>query len=160
MSTLNRNSSAEFPVDLKHVLHVWRILNTTRFSSKTFGLQNIKGRREAVALLMDRSYDRIKNLTGNWTLEGPSDVTENDDPPSGTLEDSILRPVVSSLPGKKPLITPGQYESIREVIHTLYKNKAYITLKTLLEPVSEKLNKKVEKSTLYRVLRRMGFKYQ
>ena len=149
MSTLNRNSSADFPVDMKHVLHVWQVLHGSRFSSRTFGLQNLKGRREAVAILMNRSYDRIRILTTNWTLEGPSEVPESTETVAAPLEDSILNPVVGIHPGRKPLITPDDYDAIREVIHTLYKSKAYVTLKTLLEPVHEKLNKKIAKSTLY-----------
>ena len=80
-------------------------------------------------------------------------------------EDHILSPVVGSdvtinSPGRKPLISSEEYGEIREVIHTMYKSKAYVTLKTLLEPVQEKLKRKIGKSILYRVLRRMGFKYQ
>ena len=165
MSSLNRNSSAEFPVDLKHVLHVWKVLNGSRFSSSKFTLHTIKGRRQAVAALMARSYDRIRILTTNWTLDGPEQVAESHEPLIESTEDAILSPVVStdtsfnSL-GRKSLITSEEYEDIRDVIHTMYENKAYVTLKTLLEPVQEKLKRKVGKSTLYRVLRRMGFKYQ
>ena len=160
MSSLIRNSSAEFFVDIKHVSHVWVILNGAQFSSKSFGLQNLKGRREAVALLMDRSYDRIRILTTNWTLDGPPEAPEISEPLAVTPQDFITNLVVGTSPGRKSLITPDEYDAIRDVIHTLYKSKAYVTLKTLLEPVYEKLGKRVAKTTLYRVLRRMGFKYQ
>ena len=170
MSSLNRNSSAEFPVDLKHVVHVWRILNSSRFSSTTFGLQSLKGRRNAVASLMSRSYKCVKNWTANWTLEGPKEVPPEAAESQGNsvdidLEAAILEPIVRmniivNGPGRKSLITPTEYDMVRDVIHTMYKSKAYVTLKTLLVPVQEKLQKKVWKSVLYRVLRRMGFKYQ
>ena len=145
---------------MKHILHLWKILNGSQFSSRSFGLQSLKGRREAVALLVDRSYDRIKNLTANWTLDGPAEVAELSEPEPAPAGDSISNPVVATSPGRKLLITPEEYDVIRDVIHTSYENKSHVTLKTLLEPVYEKLNKTVGKSTLYRVLRRMGFKYQ
>ena len=170
MSSLNRNSSAEFPVDLKHVVHVWRILNSSRFSSTTFGLQSLKGRRNAVASLMSRSYKCVKDWTTNWTLEGPEEVPPEAAESQGDsvdidLEAAILEPIVRmniivNGPGRKSLITPTEYDIVRDIIHTMYKSKAYVTLKTLLVPVQEKLQKKVWKSVLYRVLRRMGFKYQ
>ena len=165
MSFLNRNSSAEFPVDIKHILCLWKILNGEAFSFRQFGLQNLKERREAIALLTSRSYDRIRILTTNWTLEGPEELPESNELAAESSGDSILNPVIgekadiNSL-GRKFLITSEEYGEIREVIHTMYRSKAYVTLKTLLGPVQEKLKRKVRKSTLYRVLRRMGFKYQ
>ena len=165
MSSLNRNSSADFPVDMKHVLHVWKILHESWFTSSKFSLQTVKGRRNAVAVLMDRSYERVKKLTPNWTLEGPEEATVGSELLVESTEDAILSPVVTSdttvtSRGRKSLITTEEYGEIRDVIHNMYKSKTYVTLKTLLEPVREKLNRKVGKSTLYRVLRRMGFKYQ
>ena len=160
MSSLKRNSLSEFPIDVKHVLHVWKILNGGMFSSKTFGLKDVKGRRRAVALFMDRSYERIKDLTANWTLEGPVDAPESKEPSAVNPEDLILSPVVASNAGRNPLITPDEFDEIRDVIHTMYKSKTYVTLKTLLDPVHKKLKRKISKSTLYRVLRRMGFRYQ
>ena len=165
MSTLNPNSPAVFPVDIKQILHVWKILNESWFTSRKFSLHTVKGRRHAVAKLVDRSYDRIKNLTSNWTLEGPAEATGNRELMAESREDHILSPVVGSdvtinSPGRKPLISSEEYGEIREVIHTMYRSKAYVTLKTLLEPVQEKLKRKIGKSILYRVLRRMGFKYQ
>ena len=167
MSTLNRNSSAEFPVDIRHILYVWKLLNGKMFSSKKFGLQDVKGRREAVAMVMCRSYDRIRILTTNWSLEGPEELPEPESNESviESVQDTTLSPVVSentdiSSVGRKSLVTSEEYGEIREVIHTMYKNKAYVTLKTLLGPVQEKLKRKVGKSVLYRVLCRMGFKYQ
>ena len=141
MSTLNRNSSAEFPVDIKHVLHVWKLLNGSHFSSRTFGLQTLRGRRKAVAELMNRSESRVTAWTTNWTLEGPKEVPESSSKPLEiSLEETILSPVVSlnssiSGPGRKSLITPEEYDAVRDVIHTMCKSKAYVTLKTLLGPI-------------------------
>ena len=165
MSSLNRNSAADFPVDIRHILHVCKVLHGSHLSSRRFGLHSLKGRREAVALLMDRSYDRIRILTSNWNLEGPEEVPESSEPVPESNEDSTLNSVVGTNGninglGWKSLITSDDYDKIREVIHAMYKDKAHVTLKTLLEPVHEKLNRKVGKSTLYRVLRRMGFRYQ
>ena len=166
MSSLNRDSSAEFPVDMKHVLHVWKVLNGVQFSSKSFGLQNIPGRRKALALLMNRSVSRVIAWTTNWNLEGPEEAPESSKTcVEVNVEETILEPVVSvnadiSGPGRKSLISSKEYGAIRDVIHTMYKDKTYVTLKSLLGPVQEKLDRKLGKATLYRVLRRMGFKYQ
>ena len=166
MSTLNRNSSAEFPVDIEYVLHVWKLFNGSHFSSRTFGLQTLRGRRKAVAELMNCSGSRVTAWTTNWTLVGPKEVPESSSKPLEiSLEENILSPVVSlnssiTGPGRKSLITPEEYDAVRDVIHTMYKSKAYVTLKTLLGPIQEKLDRKLGKTVLYRVLRRMGFKYQ
>ena len=165
MSTLNRNSSTEFPVDMKHVLHVWKLLHGRQFSSRTYGLQSLQGRRKAVAAIMNRSESRVTTWTANWTLEGPEEAPESGSVSVKVLEeDTLLARVVSSTnisgAGRKSLITPEEFSAVRDVIHTMYKSKAYVTLKTLLGPVQEKLNRKLGKTTLYRVLRRMGFKYQ
>ena len=163
MSTLSRDSAAEFPVDLKHILHIWKVLNGSRFSSATFGLRTLKGRRHAVALLVSRSFERVRTLTKNWTLEGPEDEPQLSVQLDGIADDDTMNPLVSSdmnVARKKSLITPEEFDEIRTVIHSMYKDRAHVTLKTLLGPVQEKLDRKIGKTTLYRVLRRMGFRYQ
>ena len=120
MSSLDRDSSAEFPVDMEHVLHMWKVLNGTSFSSKAFGLQSLLGRRKALALLMDRSLGRVVAWTTNWTLEGPEEAPEGSSKSQEvSVEETILEPVVSGSvnnngPRRKSLISPEEYESIRD----------------------------------------------
>ena len=154
MSHLNRDSSAEFPVDIKHVLHVWKLLHGSKFSSRTFSLQTLTGRRKAVATFINRSESRVTAWTTNRTLEGPEEQPEGSSPSvEVSVEENIIQPVVSAntSPGRKSLVTPEEYDVVRDVIHEMYKSKAYVTLKTLLSPVQEKLNSKLGKPTLYRV---------
>ncbi|GAV01126.1 hypothetical protein RvY_11885 [Ramazzottius varieornatus] len=58
------------------------------------------------------------------------------------------------------LLKESEYGKIRAIIHREYKSKIHITVESLLPLVEEEVGVKVSKSTMYRVLRRMGFRYR
>ncbi|GAU89377.1 hypothetical protein RvY_01932 [Ramazzottius varieornatus] len=58
------------------------------------------------------------------------------------------------------LLKESEYGKIRAIIHREYKSKIHITVESLLPLVEKEVGVKVSKSTMYRVLRRMGFRYR
>ncbi|GAV01380.1 hypothetical protein RvY_12103 [Ramazzottius varieornatus] len=110
----------------------------------------------------------MQNITTNWDL-----ITG---PPSGTAvesntvpEDDVnetLDPVVEAeeMEGVagvgRHLLKESEYGKIRAIIHREYKSKIYLTVESLLPLVEAEVCVKVSKSTMNRMLRRMGFRYR
>ncbi|GAU97327.1 hypothetical protein RvY_08646 [Ramazzottius varieornatus] len=162
------SSSSLYPVNVRHIAHLWKVLGQSFFGSNKYTLTTLAGRRKAIAHLCQRSPRTIQNITTNWDL-----ITG---PPSGTAvesntvpEDDVnetLDPVVETeeMEGvagvSRHFLKESEYGKVRAIIHREYKSKIHITVESLLPLVEEEVGVKVSKSTMYRVLRRMGFRYR
>ncbi|GAV09115.1 hypothetical protein RvY_18711 [Ramazzottius varieornatus] len=162
------SSSSLYPVDVRHIAHLWKVLGQSFFGSNKYTLTTLAGRRKAIAHLCQRSPRTIQNITTSRAL-----ITG---PPSGTAAESntvpeddvneTLDPVVEAeeMEGVagvgRHLLKESEYGKIRAIIHREYKSKIHITVESLLPLVEEEVGVKVSKSTMYRVLRRMGFRHR
>jgi hypothetical protein len=157
-----------YPVDVKHITHLWKVFGQTYFASTKFSLNTLAGRRKAIAHLCQRSPRSIERVTANWDLlTGPpsNSATESnavqDDGMNETLDAVVVSEEMEGVVGVgRHLLKESEYGKIRDIIHQQYKTKIHITVESLLPLVENDVGVKVSKSTLYRVLRRMGFRYR
>ncbi|GAU96188.1 hypothetical protein RvY_07671 [Ramazzottius varieornatus] len=162
------SSSSLYPVDVKHIAHLWKVLGQSFFGPNKYTLTTLAGRRKAIAHLCQRSPRTIQNITTSWdSITGPPSGTavESNTVPEDDVNET-LDPVVEAeeMEGVagvgRHLLKESEYGKIRAIIHREYKSKIHITVESLLPLVEEEVGVEVSKSTMYRVLRRMGFRYQ
>ncbi|GAU87231.1 hypothetical protein RvY_00114 [Ramazzottius varieornatus] len=160
------SSSSLYPVDVRHIAHLWKVLGPSFSGSNKYTLTTLAGRRKAIAHLCQRSPRTIQNITTNWDL-----ITG---PPSGTAVESNTVPEDDVNETLDPVVEAEEMEGVAGVGRHLLKESEYrkirakftgstrlhVTVESLLPLVEEEVGVKVAKSTIYRVLRRMGFRYR
>ncbi|GAU97806.1 LOW QUALITY PROTEIN: hypothetical protein RvY_09037 [Ramazzottius varieornatus] len=162
------SSSSLYPVDVRHIAHLWKVLGQSFFGSNKYTLTTLAGRRKAIAHLCQRSPRTIQSITKNWDLiTGPpsgtavASTTVPEDDVNETLDPVVEAEEMEGVAGvRRHLLKESEYGKIRAIIHREYKSKIHITVESLLPLVEEKVGVQVSKSTMYRVLRRMGFRYR
>ena len=162
------SGSGLYSVDVRHVAHLWKVLGQSYFGSNIFTLSTLAGRRKAIAHLCQRSPRTIQNITTNWDLStGPPSNTASEsnsvpiDDVNETLDAIVVAEEMEGVVGVgRHLLKESEYGKIRDIIHHQYKTKIHITVESLLPLVEKEVGVNVSKSTLYRVLRRMGFRYR
>ncbi|GAV04379.1 hypothetical protein RvY_14665 [Ramazzottius varieornatus] len=161
------SSSSLYPVDVRHIAHLWKVLGQSFFGSNKYTLTSLAGRRKAIAHLCQRSPRTIQNITTNWDLiTGPPSGTAvksntvPEDDVNETLDPAVEAEEMEGVAGVgRHLLKESEYGKIRAIIHREYKSKIHITVESLLPLVEEEVGVRCRNPRCI-VLRRMGFRYR
>lgn len=118
-------------------------------------------RRVADALqISERTVQRVVKHTSEGLSVSDSDGdAESDDIPGDNDTGAIKRNCVVKIK-KTRNINDSQKHEIRHTIYTMYTRREHITLDTLLTTLRDKYIVSFSRTSLYRVLKDMGFKYK
>ncbi|GAV05055.1 hypothetical protein RvY_15241 [Ramazzottius varieornatus] len=107
------SSSSLYPVDVRHIAHLWKVLGQSFFGSNKCTLTTLAGRRKAIAHLCQRSPCTIQNITTNWDL-----ITG---PPSETAVESNTVPEDDVNETLDPVVEAEEMEGVAGVVRHLLK---------------------------------------
>lgn len=111
------SSSSLYPVDVRHIAHLWKVLGQSYFGSNKYTLTTLTGRRKAVAHLCQRSPRTIQNITTSWDLlTGLPDGTAAG---SNTVPDDDVNETLDLV------VEPEELEGVGGVARHLLKGSEY-----------------------------------